>query len=202
MKHPLVATLAGSTALLSIAAMAQTPGQSIPLSPREQPGISSPSLENPGAVPGPAGNVGGAQGAMTADRFVTMAKSGNMFEIQSSRLALEKSKDDRIKQFAQRMTDDHTKAGEQLDRLVQGDRGSGSLEPQHAQMLQQLQGASGSEFDRLYVQMQTQSHQQTVDLFESYARNGEDAQLKQFAEQTLPTLQDHLRTIQQLQGRS
>ncbi len=62
-------------------------------------------------------------------------------------------------------------------------------------MLQQLQQASGENFNRPYVQMQLNGHQKAVALFEQYAQNGDNPQLKQFAQQTVPTLRDHLQMI-------
>ena len=73
------------------------------------------------------------------------------------------------------------------------------LDQQHAAMLQQLQGVSGAEFDRLFLTQQVTLHQQAVDLFGNYGRSGDNAQLKQWAAQTLPGLQAHLRMAQQLQ---
>jgi putative membrane protein len=73
------------------------------------------------------------------------------------------------------------------------------LDQQHTALLQQLQGVSGAEFDRLFLSQQVTMHQQAVDLFGNYSRSGDNPQLKQFATQTLPHLQEHLRMAQQLQ---
>lgn len=73
------------------------------------------------------------------------------------------------------------------------------LDQQHTALLQQLQGVSGAEFDRLFLSQQVTMHQQAVDLFGNYSRSGDNPQLKQWAAQTLPHLQEHLRMAQQLQ---
>ena len=73
------------------------------------------------------------------------------------------------------------------------------LDQQHTALLQQLQGVNGAEFDRLFLSQQVTMHQQAVDLFSNYSRSGDNPQLKQFAAQTLPHLQEHLRMAQQLQ---
>jgi len=73
------------------------------------------------------------------------------------------------------------------------------LDQQHTALLQQLQGVSGAEFDRLFLSQQVTMHQQAVDLFSNYSRSGDNPQLKQWAAQTLPHLQEHLRMAQQLQ---
>src|ERR671910_2715087 len=96
------------------------------------------------------------------------------------------------------MIQDHTQASEKLKAAAQGMTVPTSLDQEHAQMLQQLQQASGNDFTRSYVQMQFMGHQRAVALFDSYAQNGDNAQLKQFAQQTAPTLRTHLQQITQI----
>ena len=66
-------------------------------------------------------------------------------------------------------------------------------------LVQQLQGAQGAQVDRPFAQQQLQSDQTAVELFRAYAQSGDDARLKQWASQTLPSLEEHLREAQQLQ---
>lgn len=73
------------------------------------------------------------------------------------------------------------------------------MDQQHAALLHQLQQASGAERDRLYLRQQATAHQQAVDLFRNYSRSGDNAQLKKFAAETLPALEQHLQMAQQLQ---
>ena len=73
------------------------------------------------------------------------------------------------------------------------------LDQQHTALLQQLQDVNGAEFDRLFLTQQVTMHQQAVELFTSYGRTGDNPQLRQWAAQTLPHLQEHLRMAQQLQ---
>ncbi|MFC7476570.1 DUF4142 domain-containing protein [Dankookia sp. GCM10030260] len=73
------------------------------------------------------------------------------------------------------------------------------LDERHTTLLQQLQAAKGAEFDRLYARQQVAAHQQAVDLFSNYSRSGDTPQLKQWAEKTLPALQEHLKLAQALQ---
>ena len=179
-------------------------------------------------------------GPMTADKFQQMVASSDMFEMESSRLALEKAKNDQVKQFAQRMMQDHQKTSHELMALMQGapattgsagtsggqgstatTSGSGTsaamshgpgghssmampggmkMDPKHTQMLEQLRNASGDQFDRLYATIQVQAHQEAVSLFQNYAQNGDNPQLKQWAQKTLPDLQKHLQEAQKLPG--
>jgi putative membrane protein len=148
--------------------------------------------------------VGTAAMEVNAQQFVTKAGVGNIFEVETSKLATEKSQSRDVKQFAQMMIEDHAKAGSELKALV----GKGNtaqlkvpakLDGPHAQKLEQLQTASGSEFDQSYRQMQLEAHREAVALFSSYAQTGDNAELKQWAGKTLPTLQKHFQEVQDLQ---
>jgi putative membrane protein len=138
---------------------------------------------------------------MTAQDFVTEAASGGMYEVQSSQLVLDQAQAPaEVGEFAQRMVDDHTKANEQLTTLAQQQNLEvpSELQPEEQQMLDQLQGADDQA--QTYVQQQVAAHEKTVDLFQNYAEQGDNEELKQFAEQTLPTLQEHLEMAQALPG--
>lgn len=82
---------------------------------------------------------------------------------------------------------------------AQGGPQAQGLDAEHQQMMQQLQNARGTEFDRLFMQMQVQAHQKAVDMFTGYSQNGDNAELKRWAAQTLPDLQRHLQQAQQIQ---
>jgi putative membrane protein len=100
------------------------------------------------------------------------------------------------------MIQDHTTAGDKLKSTVQGMQGMTiptSLDQPHQQMVQTLQGASGEGFDRDYIQMQVTAHRDAVNLFDQYAQSGDNQQLKQFAQQTVPTLREHLQMVEQIQ---
>ena len=135
---------------------------------------------------------------MNAAEFVNQAATSGMFEIQSSELALDKSRDDRVREFAQHMVKDHTEASQKLKTAAGSMTMPTSLDPEHAKMLQQLQQASGNDFTRNYVQMQFEGHQKAVTLFDGFAQNGDNPQLKQFAQETAPTLRNHLQQITQI----
>ncbi len=184
MKRAILAAVLGTTALAPTAlyAQSQTPAGG---SQSTQQGASAQSQQ------------------ISAADFVSQAAASNQFEIQSSQIAQQKSQNDQVKQFAQRMIQDHTAAGDRLRSTVQGIQGvtmPSNLDQRHQQMVQMLQNASGAGFDRNYVQMQVSGHRDTANLFERYAQNGDNEQLKQFAQQTLPTLRQHLQSIEQIQN--
>jgi putative membrane protein len=167
--------------------------------------VATPALAQTGAAPagnppaGAAATATPASNVSTAD-FVKQAANSNMFEIQSSELALDKTQDSRVRDFAQRMVQDHTQAGDKMKAAAQGQAIPTSLDQEHAQMLQQLQQASGNDFNRSYVQMQFDGHQKAVALFDGYAQSGDNPQLKQFAQQTVPTLREHLQMITRIRS--
>jgi putative membrane protein len=141
-----------------------------------------------------------------ADRmFVTNAADGGLFEVTAGELAVAKgdstgtgmvmgSDSMSIKSFGQMMITDHSKANNELKTLAdQKDVDvPTTLSATKQQMLDSLSAASGNAFNMMYAKMMVSSHQQTVALFEQQANNGQDAELKSWASQTLPTLRHHL----------
>jgi len=143
---------------------------------------------------------GGAT-APAAQDFVKQAAIGNKFEIESSKFALDHAQNGDVKSFAQRMINDHTKAGDDLKAAVQ-DANAGTevpdqLDQAHKDQLDKLQ-ASNTDFDRQYVDMQVKAHDDAVNLFQGYADNGDNDRIKQFAANTLPTLKDHQKMIHEI----
>lgn len=137
-----------------------------------------------------------------AKSFVNQAAIGGMFEVQSSELALKKSKDADLRQFAEMMVADHTKANDKLKSIAQqeGIPVPTGLDDKHATALKKLQNA-GEKFDAPYIKAQLEGHQTTVKLFQSYSQTGDNKALRNFAAETLPTLKMHLDRIEQISNR-
>lgn len=130
--------------------------------------------------------------APTTQDFVHEAAISDMFEIQSSKLAEQRTSGP-TKSFAQRMIADHTKTSSELKSLAQKAKVEvpTRLDAAHQKMLDKLQSLQGKDFASRYHSDQDSGHKEAVALFERYAKGGEDAQLKQFAQTTLPTLKEH-----------
>ncbi len=139
-----------------------------------------------------------ASASMMKPEFVRMAASGDMFEIESSKLALSKSDDPAIKKFAQMIVTDHMAASKKLISIA-SEKPSATLDKKHADMMDKLKAASGREFTQLYVTMQLTAHKEAIDLYERYSKTGDDAKLKAFAMATLPTLRAHLQAVEKMQ---
>ena len=134
-----------------------------------------------------------AAAPMNVDKasFVKVVTSSNAFEIESSKLAEQKAKDADVKEFAKQMISDHTIAGEELKKAAKLGDEPPVLSPKHAAMLETLKSASDQDFQPLYIEMQTTAHMEAVTLFATYAKGGDDAAVKAFAEKTLPKLEMH-----------
>jgi putative membrane protein len=137
----------------------------------------------------------------TTDEFVKEVAVSDMFEIQSSELAAQKS-DAATKTFASQMITDHRKTSDELKSLIKsadiGVMPPTMLDAKHQTMLDKLKNATGSSFEKDYREDQVAAHEAAVSLFERYAKNGENAQLKSWAATTLPTLQHHLQMAEAL----
>jgi putative membrane protein len=132
---------------------------------------------------------------MTPDRapaFVAMAASSDMFEIQSSRMALQRSQMPMNRMHAEMMIRDHTAMSAQLRAAAQS-AGLGvpmQMMPMHVAMLHEL-SRSGN-FDAVYRRQQILSHQQSLALMDNYARRGDVPQLRGVAASAVPVVRGHL----------
>ncbi|MBI4047224.1 MAG: DUF4142 domain-containing protein [Devosia nanyangense] len=158
----------------------------------------SPAIAQNNAVPAAAQTEAAA--VTSAQQFTDIAAVSNLFEIESSKIALQKATSPQVKEFAQRMIDDHTKAGDELKAAAdaQSIKVPTDLDDKHKQMLDQLNAASGADFDAAYIQMQTDAHHEAVALFDQFSKGGETGQVKDFAAKTLATLQEHEKAVEAL----
>lgn len=131
-------------------------------------------------------------------KFVEDAAKGGMAEVELAKIAQERASSPEVKQFAQRMEQDHSKANEQLRTLAQSKGvtmpGGPKLKDNHeASKLSKLQG---QDFDRAYMDYMVKDHEKDVKEFDKMAQNAKDPDVKAFAQQTAPTLHEHLQLAQ------
>lgn len=161
--------------------------------------------QNQGATTTPqtrsqSGNQG--QGALSAQdrRFVTEAAQGGIMEVELGRLASERASNPEVKAFGRRMVEDHTVANERLKQVAR-ERSltlPTEMTAEQKQERDKLSRATGAEFDRMYMSHMVKDHQKDVSEFEKETQKGEDAAVRSFAQQTLPTLREHLQMAQKL----
>ncbi|UXY14448.1 DUF4142 domain-containing protein [Chitiniphilus purpureus] len=133
--------------------------------------------------------------------FVAKAGASGLAEVEAGRMALKKTSTDGVRQLANMLIDDHTKANERLNTLAGLKNLSVPSEPGEAnrKKLAELEGKSGTAFDEAFLKQQREAHEEAIDLFSKQAKSGKDADLKKFAAETLPKLQAHLKHVRSLQ---
>lgn len=127
-----------------------------------------------------------------AAAFVATAASSDMYEIESSRLALQRSRAPMLRMHAEMMIRDHTDMSAQL-KAAAASAGLGvpvQMLPMHAQMLADLQRSTN--FDATYRAQQISSHREALALMDRYARRGDVPRLRGVAAAAVPVIRGHL----------
>jgi len=126
--------------------------------------------------------------------FVKEAAAGNQSEIALAQLAQEKAQNPEVKNLAQMLQQDHQKAQEKLQTIAQAHGLTLDTSPTWTQKRAQgkLEKLSGAEFDQQYTKDMLEDHVTDIKKFQKVAQTVEDTDVKQYAQETLPTLQTHL----------
>ncbi len=135
--------------------------------------------------------------------FVVDAANGGMTEVAASQLAQSSATDQRVKDFANMMVTDHTKAGDQLKKLAtaKGLVLPATIGDKNQKAVDDLGKKTGAGFDKAYVKMMLDDHKKVVSMFQKEGNDSKDADLKTWVMSTLPTLQMHLDSIKAISGK-
>lgn len=139
-------------------------------------------------------------GISAQDRqFMMDAAASNMFEIESSELALQRAQSAWAKQFARDMITDHKAAQAELMTLARQKRVTlpERLPSKHRSMIDRLSRLNGEAFDAQYRAMQIQGHQETARKMETQIKRGNDSMVRNYAVKMLPAVKMHLKHAQQ-----
>lgn len=167
-------------------------------------GITCAAVAQSRTGPGSSASVG--EGMDHGDNrdamFMRHAAAASLAEIQAGRIALDKSSSAQVKQLAQRIIDDHTKANEQLTSIAGRKQVTLPTEPMPMQKQEaaRLQSLSGNSFDQAYARAMVQDHQKAIKMFGMESHSGMDSDLRQFASMTLPALKQHLQLAERIAG--
>ena len=133
-------------------------------------------------------------------KFATAAANGGMAEVAVGQLAGEKAMNAKVKAFASMMVTDHSKVNEELMAIAKAKNITLPSAPdeEHQKKKADLAAKTGADFDKAYVDAMIDGHKKTISLFEDAAKNCKDADLKAFAEKTLPTIKGHLTEIESI----
>ncbi|GAC1422412.1 MAG: hypothetical protein NVS1B13_11780 [Flavisolibacter sp.] len=130
--------------------------------------------------------------------FVMNAGTGGMMEVELGKLAQENGKSERVKGFGQMMVTDHSKANEELKSYASSHGMSlpSSLPAKEQKHVDAMKKMKGKAFDDHYMSMMVNGHKEVISNFEKASKDAKDADLKNWAGKTLPTLKTHLDSAQ------
>jgi len=137
---------------------------------------------------------------MTDTMFMKKAARANLAEVELGRLAVQKATNADVKKFGQRMIDDHTKADDQLKKVAADEHVTlpETMSASDKTTKESLEKLSGEEFDHAYMSDMVKDHKKDVAEFKTESKTAHDEAVKNFAAQTLPTLEDHLKEAEKI----
>lgn len=135
--------------------------------------------------------------------FATKAAVGGMAEVEFAKLALTKTTDPQLKEFATMMVTDHGKANEELIAIAKMKNITlpTGLDEAHQKKMTELTKKTGKDFDKAYTDAMVEGHKSTLDLMKNEAKNGIDNDLRSFATKTELIVKAHLDMINAIHDR-
>ncbi len=134
-------------------------------------------------------------------KFVTTAASGGMMEVEAGKLGQERGNSPAVKQYGAMLMRDHELANAELKGLA-GRKGielPTQMTKEHQAQIDKLRQAKGADFDRMYIaHVGMDEHKKDIAAFEQVIRESNDAEVRAFAQKTLPVLQKHREQAQLL----
>jgi putative membrane protein len=162
---------------------------------------SSGSMNSRAGSPASTSNSSKSDLSKADKEFVRHAAQGGMAEVELGKMAQQKAQSPEVKEFGERMVQDHGAANEKLKSVASsmGVDMPKNVGKEHKEAEDKLQKLSGAQFDREYMRTMVKDHQKDVKEFDKEAKSGKDAEVKSFAQETLPTLKDHLQMAQSIE---
>ncbi len=159
----------------------------------------------PSSSPAPAGTADTGGGTATPPAILSQMNVANTMEIQLSKLAAKQASSPAVKRIANKLVTDHTKNRQEVTALARKlnvsmtpAAGGNVSASDSAAMPAELQGKSGTEFDRAFVQHQIQAHQNNIQKIQSQLLPAvQEPQIKAYLQKTVTEMQGHLSTLQQ-----
>jgi len=153
-------------------------------SARMEAQVETPNAMNPNAV--------------DASQFVQQAASSGLFEVKAGELAKQRATSDNTKHLGDIIMQEHKKANDDLMKITQRKNipTPSDLQPNEKATFDKLSTVNGADFDGEFLHSQVLAHQQAIDLFEKASKDLQDKDLKEFAQQYLPMLREHLKMAQ------
>lgn len=133
--------------------------------------------------------------------FAVEAADAGMLEVQLGTLAVTKASSPQVKQYAQMMVDDHSKANEELKALAQTKNITlpATLSNESQRIYDNFKEKTAKGFDKEYIDQMVKDHREVIDEFEEESKQGNDPEIKSWASAKLVALQNHLQEAERLQ---
>jgi putative membrane protein len=135
--------------------------------------------------------------------FMMKTAYANLGEVDLGRLAQKKAFDPEVGKFGEHMVEDHTAVNKKLSSLAakKGVALPVSTDDTHRNLYAKLNDLTGVEFDRKYIAAMIDGHEKVISMFEENAKSAHDADVRDFAKDTLPGLQKHLKMARDLKSK-
>ncbi len=135
--------------------------------------------------------------------FTQNAAKANMAEIEIARIARQRAQSDEVRDYAEDLFDEHTKGLDQLEDIMKENNLAVdmAMDPQNRQDIDRLNSLSGVEFDREFINMMVSNHMKAVDTFRRASNTIDNSDLRDYAGDSLPKLENHLQKAQELQSK-
>lgn len=149
----------------------------------ENAATAGPSMAAPVAAP-----------AERTAEYIAKAGAGDLWEIESSKALLARSKDAKIRAFAEAMIDHHGKSTAKVKAAAAtagAEAAPPKLDADQEKMLADIKAADAAAIDKIYLAHQKTAHDAALALHQGYAASGEAAALKQAAAEIVPVVETH-----------
>jgi putative membrane protein len=187
-----VALMSGTLALAQQQPMGSAPGAA-----PENPAATNPEMNSTQQMQQTQNS---AEGNMMDKAFVQKALQGGMAEVELGKLAEQKGASADVRQFGQKMVEDHTRLGSQMKQVAQniGVRDPHGLSKKDQKLVAKLESLSGAQFDDAYIQVMVKDHKKDLSDFRQEVGNTQNNSLRQVAEQGAKVIDGHLQLIDQI----
>ena len=163
--------------------------------------MKTPSIINVGFLALFVGLASTGANAASDDSFVKKASQGGLAEVKMGELAQQRAQSPQVKEFAQHLVSEHQQANTELQQLAQTKNMKIETEVsgKHKQAVSRLEKTKPEEFDKKFMDTVVKQHEEDIKDFKKQAEKGKDADIKSWAQKTLPALEKHLQMAQQVQ---
>lgn len=194
---------AASAAALALAAC--NPNTGANSETPEGPGQSEAANAVQDAAAGPVGQASAATlGSVNTGAYVENAARGDMYEIQSSQIAQERSQNARIREMAGMIIADHQRSTQGLQEAIRTGNANvtppTTLDERRQGLIDNLRAASAADFDNVWRTQQTAAHEEALTLHQGFAERGDNQALQAHARTTAPVVQRHLEGLRAMSG--